>query len=179
LGIIGETPTDIGYLTLELISKLNECKIDGDEIMEKIKIYYDEEELSEFENFNLYISRKPEIKLIKLVNELDIQLYGEIEKFKNCSNYKNKLAKNTLFTFYKLPLDERNERDEDEKNKFKTVYKTVCTKLPSNIINGNKIDTDIEILKKEFTENLDSLFKIYLSNKYKTIKNNEMDNLFV
>jgi len=168
-----EEITNIGSYALELVPQLTKCKFDSDEIMERIKIHYDEEELSEMGIFNIYISRKPEILLIKLINNLDIELYDKINKFKNNSNYKNKLAKNSLLSTYEFPTNEPNEN-----NKFEIEYRTIRIKLPSKITNENKIDTDIEILQKVFTENLDTLFKMYLSKKYQTIKNNEMENMY-
>jgi len=168
-----EEVTNIGSYALELIPLLNKCIFDNEEIMERINIHYDKEELSELGIFNMYTNRKPEIFLIKLVNDLDIELYGKIDKFKNNSNYKNKLAKNSLLATYELPTNEH-----DENNQFKTEYKTIHFKLPSKIANESNIDTDIEILQKEFTENIDTFFKMYLFKKYRTIKNNEMDTMY-
>jgi len=53
-----EADNNIGNFVFELVSKINEYKIDNNEIMERIKIHYDEEELSElgfFNSFSLFL----------------------------------------------------------------------------------------------------------------------------
>jgi len=155
------TPTlraivNIGQNASKLALHIAKFTFDRTKVFEKMKLKIDSKTIHEIEEFEMYLNRKPEIELVKLVNDLDIQLYGKIDRFRNNEEYKNKLAKNTLNDVYLLPSNENNEEIE---------YETIPFKLLSKIINGDNTSTDTEILKKEFSKNLDNLFNIYLTNK--------------